>query len=260
MATASAKTIDFSNVRDASGVNPMRIPSGDYLATVTKVEDAEAKDGTFQYLFIIKVKRFSQSAYPYYCKLQENQLWKLRNLFVAAGIAIPKGKVKLTPGKIVGRSIGVTIEDDEYEGKKKSVVQAVFPASELDIEGTAEDEHTPGVDDAEDDEMPTPARAVAQDDEEEDEEEATGDEFDDMDRTALKAYIKERNAEFKVLKSMSDDDLRDSARDLAGGPAADEEEEEEEEEAAPAPAPRRRAKAAAKVTDDELDELDIENL
>ena len=129
---ASAKAVDFSGVKERGSFNTKHIPEGDYAAKIVKVEDAESKkDGSFQYIFTIKVDKFSQAAYPYYCKLQENQLWKLRNIAVAAGLNVPKTRQKFDPNKVVGKSIGVTMADDEYEGKMKSVVDAVFPISEL---------------------------------------------------------------------------------------------------------------------------------
>ena len=70
-----------------------------------------------------------------------------------------------------------------------------------------------------------------EEEEEADEEEANeGDEFADMDRTALKAYIKDNELEITVKKSMSDDDIREAIR-------------AEVEEAKPAPV---KTKAATK--------------
>lgn len=129
---ASAKNVDFSGVKDRGNFNPKRVNEGDYLATIIKVEDAESKkDQEFQYVFTVKLDKFSQNSYPYYCKLTENQLWKLRNVLVAAGLNVPKKRMKLDPNKVVGKKVGVTMEDDEYEGKMKSVIGAIFPASEL---------------------------------------------------------------------------------------------------------------------------------
>lgn len=143
MGKASAKAVDFSGVKDRGNFNPKQVEAGDYRAKVVKVEDGESKkDEQFQYVFTIKLEKFSQHSYPYYCKLQENQLWKLRNLLVAAGLNVPKTKMKLDPNKVVGKTIGVTMEDDEYEGKMKSTIGAVFPASELadDAGGAAADD------------------------------------------------------------------------------------------------------------------------
>jgi hypothetical protein len=137
---ASAKAVDFSGVKDRGNFNPKQIAEGDYAATVTKVEDGESKNGNFQYIFTIKLDKFSQYSYPYYCQLSENTLWKLRNLAVAAGLNVPKKRMKFDPNKIAGKKIGVTIEDgEEYEGKTKSEIGAVFPISEL-ADGALEDD------------------------------------------------------------------------------------------------------------------------
>lgn len=236
MSTLSSKVVDFTNVKDATGsFNKKRVPAGDYLAKITKAEDAVAKgDGVFQYLFTLRLEKYSQLAYPYYCKLTENQLWKLRNLLIAAGINVPKKRVKLDPSKVIGKFIGVTMEDDEYDGKLQSTISAVFPASEL---GEA-DTSTPSDDDEDDAE--DEAEEEAEEEIEDPEEESETDKFVSMDRNELKAFIKERDPSFRFLKSQTDDDLRDSAKDLDTD-ASDEEASDEEES-------------------DDLEELDISDL
>ena len=82
-----------------------------------------------------------------------------------------------------------------------------------------------------------------------DEEEETEDEVDEdedklisMDRTALKAYIKENDLDVKVKKSWSDDDIRKAIRNAK----ADEEvEEESHAEEAPAKAVEKKAEKKA---------------
>lgn len=156
MAKATAKAVDFSGVKDRGNFNPQHVEAGDYLAKVVKVEDAESKgDKDFMYLFTIKLSKYSQYSYPYYCKLTENQLWKLRNLLVAGGLNVPKSRTKVDPNRVIGKTIGVTMEDDEYEGKMKSVIAAVFPAAELSAEaGPAQDE--PDDEDEDEDETEEP--------------------------------------------------------------------------------------------------------
>jgi hypothetical protein len=133
----SAAALDFTNVKEGGGsFNKKRQPEGDYRAKVVSVADAPSKkDGIMQWLFTIEA---GSGTYPYYCKHQENQLWKIRNLLVAAGISVPKKRVKVDPNVLVGKIIGVTLEDDEYEGKLQSNIAATFPASEL--EGADDDE------------------------------------------------------------------------------------------------------------------------
>lgn len=164
---ASAKAVDFSGVKDRGAFNPRRVPDGDYAAVITKVEDTPTKEsGEFMYTFTIKLKKFSQHSYPYRCKLADNQLWKLRNIAMAAGINVPKKRMKFDPNKVVGKQIGVTMVEDEYEGKPKSEVDAVFPVSELmDGELIADDAET----DDNFDEEAKPQLAGGDDDEADDE-------------------------------------------------------------------------------------------
>ena len=102
-------------------------------------------------------------------------------------------------------------DDDEEEVKPKKSVKKPEPEEDDDSEDETEDEP-------------------------EEEETEDGDEFDDMDRTALKKYIKEKELEIVVKKSMSDDDLREAIRaevnsdDDSEDETEDEPEEEEVEE------------------------------
>ena len=224
---ASAQNVDFSNVKEASGFNRSRIKAGDYLAKIKGVEDAKAKDGVHQYLFSIQIVDKPSSVFPYYCKLQENQLWKLRNLFIAAGKTVPKKKVKVDPNQIVGKLIGVTIEDDEYEGKEQSGVEGVFPASDLGDDASVpdrdEDEAEDQVDDLDLDEPAPKAKAAPEPEDNEEEEEAEeepADELAGLDRNELKARIKKHQPDVKFRTSQSDDDLRDILRKLEAAPAA----------------------------------------
>lgn len=235
-ATASAKNVDFTNTKDAGEFNPKRQKAGDYQGRVTKVVDSPSKkDNVFQWCFTVKV---GSGTYPYYCKLQENQLWKLRNLFVAAGIQVPKKKMKVDPNRVVGKTIGVTLEDDEYNDKLKSSIAATFPASELSDDVVDEDDED--LDD--------------EDEEEEEEEE---------EPTPPKKKAKKKSApEPEEDEDEEEDEEEDDEED-------DEEEDEEEEEPEPpkksakkAPAkkaPKAKARKSS-VTEDEMEELDIDEV
>lgn len=174
---ASVAVVDFTNVKEGAGnFNKKRQTEGDYKAKITAVADAPSKkDQINQWCFTIQV---GAGTYPYYCKHQENQYWKIRNLLVAAGMNVPKKKVKVDPNKLVGRTIAVTLEDDEYDGKSQSNIAATFPLSELDDENVP-DEDEDDIDEAEDedeDDTPPPAKKkktpppVEDDDDDEDDE------------------------------------------------------------------------------------------
>lgn len=240
-----ARTLDFSNVKESSGINPKHLEEGEYLARVIEVRDDPAKDGEAMWNFIIQPEDHKTATFPYYVKLVENQLWKLRNLFVAAGVDIPKKAVKIDPNKVVGKTICIVLEDDEYDGKTKSVISAVMPKEEF--EGW-EGDTAPADDDVEDDEEDDEPAPVAKkrgrpkkvvEPEEDDE-----DEDDEEEEPAPKK--RGRGRPRKVVEEEDEDD------------------DDEEEEPAPKKKRGRPAKAAApakkkrRVADDDDDDLDID--
>lgn len=259
MAKATAKTVDMTNVKDQvrSGINPKRVPEGDYLARIFDVQDAPVKrgdnQGDFQWRFIITLEDYPNGKYPYYCKLQENQLWKVRNLLIAAGITVPRKRLKVDPEKIVGRQIAVTMEDDEYEGKPKSNVAAVFPPANMNGGKETEDEDEEDYEEEEPEPAPRAKRRRPAP-EPEPEEAEDEEEYEEEEPEPVAAAPRRRR------------------RRPAPEPepeVEDEYDEEEDEEPAPPPPPRARKKAAAAparrrrtrtVTDEELEELDIEDL
>jgi hypothetical protein len=123
-------TVDFTNVKERGDIQTKRQPPGDYVGVVEKVDPKYvSKAGKPQWLYIIKV---NSGHYPYYCDpFDVDQAWKIRNLFVAAGFNVPKKKTSVNPNSPVGKQVGVTLEDDEYEGKMKSTIAALMPVSEV---------------------------------------------------------------------------------------------------------------------------------
>lgn len=94
------------------------------------------------------------------------------------------------------------------------------------------------------------AAALAEEVEAEDGEEDTdGDILTGMDRTALKAYIKENSLAVKVKKSWSDDDIREAIR-TAEASIQDNETEDQEPEAEEVPATKKAERKAPKKAED----------
>ena len=149
-------------------------------------------------------------------------------------------------------SLLAILNENGIEGMEEEDTDTLIEIAESFVEeGTAAPE-APEADDTNDD---ADEDALAEEVEAEEEEEETaeetneGDQFDAMDRTALKNYIKEQGLDIKVKKSWSDDVLRDEIRKATAEDA--EPEAEEEEETAPA-APAKKAEkkeTAAKKAD-----------
>jgi hypothetical protein len=154
--------LDFSNVKDQSGYNPTHMPAGDYEGTIKDAEYSDSKAGNAMVTYAVALADRPSAVYRYNCVLTEASLWKLRNLIVAAGKTIPKKKVKLSAAvlnSIIGKSIGITLEDDEYEGKMRSQIVGCFPASDLPDDSDVPDDDTDDdVEDPEEDEEPAPAK------------------------------------------------------------------------------------------------------
>jgi hypothetical protein len=174
MADVPAKIIvDFTNVKESSGFNQLHQEAGDYKGVVKDYSHDLSKQNKNPMLtFQIADADRPSAVYRYQCVLTENSLWKLRNLLVAAGISVPKKKVNVASvlPKLKGKEIGMSLDDDEYEGKMRSQIVGVFPA-----------------DDLADDEPPTPKKKPASkpkptDDDDEDDTETEDDEdLDDLD-------------------------------------------------------------------------------
>lgn len=234
MVKTAAEVLDFTDVSDGGGqFNKRRLPEGDYVAKVTKVEEATSKSDNKMWVFTIQVKHNGVNAeYGHYCILEAKHLWKIRSLWAAAGVVIPKKRVKLDPNAIVGKTIGVTLEDTEYNDKLQSQVRATIPVA--DVQGNADD------DDVEDDE----------------------EDYEDEEPEPTPAPKAKRRTAAPPVEEPEDEDEED----------LDETEEEEEEEAPPPPprrAPTKKAapakktaarKTAPPVDDDELEELDLDEL
>ena len=187
---ASAKALDFSNVKERGPVNPVHQEEGDYKGRVKSVSDiqmgSEKRDA---WMFIVEV---GKGTYPIRCGFNENELWKIRNLFVGCGIAVPKKRVKVDPTRVVGKEVGVTLEDHEYDGKMSSQISATFPTSELDGDDNEpvddEDEEgeeeaaEPEEDEEEEEEAPAPKKKAkpAPVEEEEDDDELEALDIEDL--------------------------------------------------------------------------------
>lgn len=151
MARPAKRNLDFTNVKDAAVVNPVRVPEGDYVLEIIDVEEGSSDKNDY-WNFICRMKNRRSAVYPYRCTLNEASLWKIRNLFVACGLKVPKKKVAVDPAKLIGKTFGATMVDDEYKDKPKSEINGVFPASDVQSPPTKappEDEDVEDVDEEE---------------------------------------------------------------------------------------------------------------
>jgi hypothetical protein len=160
-ATPQKKVLDFTNVSDGGSIRPKRLPEGDYRAKVVSVEDHKSKNDKEGWKFVISPIDYPRATYAYYTDFEVKNAWKIRALIVACGLNAPKKRLAVDPNRLVGKELGISLEDDEYEGKAKSTIDTVFPASDLATDSPKkstksseeyDDDEDPDDDDPQDDE------------------------------------------------------------------------------------------------------------
>lgn len=247
--------LDFSKVEERSGWNTRSVPEGIHKFKVEAVQLTEAQDGTdmWVYALVPADARYKSRRFPFYCKLQANQLWKLRDLFVAAGLSVPKKAVSLDPEAPVGKFIAAEVNDatGQYEGR--SEINGVYGLDILDEDDApADDEDDEEYD--EEDEADEPEEDEDEEEEEEDEEDLEALTLPELrklakglgiDHTGLKKadLIEAIQEEQEDEEDDEDEDDLDD-EDLDDEELEDEEFEDDEEEEEPAP--KRRAAPARK--------------
>ena len=203
--------IDFTKTEDSSSWNTKQIPEGLHAAKVASVQETEAKDGTDMLLFGFKLKepKYKTRNFPFYCKLQQNQLWKLRDLLVAAGETVPKRALNIDPNKIVGRDIVIEVEDDTYNGNVRSTVVGTYASSILEDESPAEDEDEDEdfLDDGTDDTYDIEEEDLSEDEEEDWLEDDEDEELDD-----------EEDEDLEDDEELDDEDWEDEEEDIEPKP------------------------------------------
>jgi hypothetical protein len=167
--------IDFGDTPKEirKGGRASHVPEGDYLAKPVKAELRKSeKQGGGRYfswrIQIVKPAKYKGKTLYVNTSLKPDALWNLRNLINAAlGKNVAGKAVNFDPEALYGKTIGITVEDDEYEKKIRSQIVDFFPKD--DFKEGDEDE-----DEDEDDEEEG-------DEEEEVEEEDEDEDLDDVD-------------------------------------------------------------------------------
>ena len=134
--------------------------------------------------------------------------------------------------------------EDEELSTLIDIAEALVSDSKEDSEEDENDKLAKEVEDEED------ADEDENDDDESEEEEnveESGDELDDMDRSELKAYIKEHELDVKVTKKMEDDDIREAIRAAEAENDNDSDEQDDEPEPEPEEKPAKAEKSEKKT-------------
>jgi hypothetical protein len=124
------------------------VPPGDYLLKIVGCELKTKKDDeTSKYLNwrtqIVKPEKYSSAGSIWHItSLKDEALFNLRNLLEDLGVNVPKSIVQVPIATIVEKQMvfGATLDDDTYNNKTKSKIQATFKKSEYEDTGSSDDD------------------------------------------------------------------------------------------------------------------------
>lgn len=164
--------IPFSKEEKGEGRVNTRIAEGDYPAKITAIKPETSQAGNPMIVFTFELTEGKHKGKKYRDRptLTPKSMWKLRSILEAAGLEVPEGRdIKLSPKKVLGKEVVLSIVDDEYEDKNGKTVRSSSISDYLDREtfdGQQEEEE-----DEDDEDV----------DEDEDEDEDDDDEDDDLE-------------------------------------------------------------------------------
>lgn len=224
-------SVDFTNVSDSGG--SFRVQPGDYAAKIKKVTPGVSKaSGKPKLTFELEGLNGAVKGRKifYEVSLQEQALFKFRNLLLSLKVDVKKSVMKIDITKLVGLVVGITVDDDEYKGKVKSAIIDTFPCT-VKKDGKLIREDISDEDDSDDDVEDLDSMDDEDEDEdddddgdEEDEEEEDDIPFDysSMSEAELKKACKE-----KGLKGYKDLKKKALIKKLEEFDAAEDEDEDE---------------------------------
>lgn len=143
---AKKEKIDFSGVSKEIGARGRHIPPGDYeckIVAVTKKWKDDDRTNVPYFNWKMEVAKGQEKGAPLYytTSLKVEALWNLRNLIYAVTKKNVAGKsLSFDPETLIGKRVGVTVEDDEYKDKLVSRAVDVFNLEERAEESEDEDE------------------------------------------------------------------------------------------------------------------------
>lgn len=134
MAKKSKKTVVSVNMKGVEGKG-VRTKPGEYLG---EVFEATLEDGPKAKYIKWEFDLDDGGKAWFNTSLAKNSLWNLRGLLEAMGEDVPDDEMDIDLEDMKGKRVGIVIELEEYEGKKKPKMVDYF--SEDDFEGEAKED------------------------------------------------------------------------------------------------------------------------
>lgn len=215
---------------DMTGVESYsRCPEGQFPAKLVKLEECTIQgsgdDGLKAKFEVTGGSGKGSNVFETF-SLAEKALWKLKMMLEAMGMKAV-GKMTLDLDKLEGKSVGIEVVHDEYNGRKQAKIAQYLKLSELEDTEADEDDEDDDDEDEEEEPVKKPAKKAPvkkskkqpepeDDDEDEDEDEDDDDEDEEEEKPVPKKSSKKAPAKASkkpTKKSKKDDDDEDDWED-----------------------------------------------
>lgn len=217
--------VDMTNVESYT-----RCPEGQFPAKLVKLEECTIQgsgdDGLKAKFEVTGGSGKGSNVFETF-SLGEKALWKLKMMLEAMGMKAT-GKMTLDLDKLEGKSVGIEVVHDEFNGRKTAKIAQYLKLSELEDTEADEDEDDDDEDDDDEDEEPVkkPAKKAPakkskkqpepdedEDDDEEDDDEDEEEEKPVPKKSSKKAPAKAAKKSSKKAKPEPEDDDEDDWED-----------------------------------------------
>lgn len=205
-------------LKNAKGGTQEAPKPGLYRAKVLSIDwEPNVKDKDPRFHVVLELVSGEAKGYRIHTYLipgSDTAKWKFHSFLIAVGLMHEKklkGEINTDRPQDLP-NLMVKTKNETYEGTERAKENGMYPLKDDDPEAEEPDEDEEAEDEDE-------AEAEA------DEDEGEAIDLDELDRNELKALIKDQGLEIRVMKSMSDDDVRAKIAEAMG------EEDEAEEEA-----------------------------
>jgi hypothetical protein len=169
--------------QEVKGQGRVRIPEGDYKMKVKSVKQATSEKGNPMLVWTFELIDHKKAGATFrdYAPLTPKALWKLRSILEAMGAKVPDKDFNLTLKKYLGKELGVTVIDEEYENKMYSRIDDYMDLETLAGNDVDDDED----EDDEDDETEDSEDTDDEDDEDEDTDDEDDEDLEELDVDGL---------------------------------------------------------------------------
>ncbi len=231
------------------------ITEGEYQAKVLTVTQEEGQAADYlKWEFELEGDGVDGRKVYLNTSLAPQALWNLRGLLEALGVEVPDDEMDIDPTELEGMPIGLLIENETYEGKKRPRVADYFPAEE-DAKPSKKKKKSKAVeedDDEDEDDKPkkqtrAEKRRAAKAKSEEDD--------DDEDEKPVRKSRRSRDEDDE-----EDEDTKKSSRRSRGKSSRDDDDEDEEDEKPTRKSSKKKSKGPSEDEVNDMSEEELEEL